>query len=188
MRRVLLLNSTYEPIKFIPDRKAVVLVLKGRAQTVAGPDGMPSVWSDRSFSTVSGRFDVPATLRLVNRANVKWRMPKFRKKVLFNRDGWRCQYCGKRVNRETAEVEHVIPMSRGGGSSWQNCTTACRPCNKTKGNRTPDEAGMRMLSRPRPPHPLHFWDALRCDEWHGDWNEYVPSDVVGQRRDVRSET
>lgn len=187
MRRVLLLNSTYEPIKFIPDKKAMVLVLKGRAHIVGGTAGDPSVWEDVAFSTVSSRFDVPATLRLHTRANIKWRMPKFRKKVLFNRDGWKCQYCGCKVNRDTAEVEHVLPTSRGGVSSWQNCITACRPCNKTKSNRTPEEAGMKLLSRPRMPHPLHFWDIFRCDEWHADWDAYISNDVIDHRLNTRRE-
>jgi 5-methylcytosine-specific restriction endonuclease McrA len=186
MRRVLLLNSTYEPIKFIPDKKAMVLILKGRAQVVGGSDGGLSVWSDVAFNTVTARFSVPATLRLNKRASIKWRMPKFRKKVLFNRDGWCCQYCGCRVNRDTAEVEHVLPTSRGGGSSWQNCATACRPCNKSKANRTPEEAGMKLLAKPRMPHPLHFWDVFRCDEWHNDWDAYIPNEVIDHRSTVRS--
>ena len=188
MRRVLLLNATYEPLKFIGDKKAMALVLKDRASIAQNLTGLPSVWCGLFFTTVTAEFEVPATLRLHRRVKVTRRLPKFRKKVLFNRDGWRCQYCGCRVNRETAEVEHVVPVSRGGGSSWSNCTTSCRPCNKSKADRTPEEAGMTLKASPKTPHALHFWDVLRCDEWHDDWDMYVPAGVVKRRISTRCES
>ncbi|WP_245677857.1 HNH endonuclease [Chondromyces crocatus] len=68
------------------------------------------------------------------------------------RDGHQCQYCSKRLPIRDLNIDHVIPRSRGGGDSWENLVTACRPCNLRKSWRTPDEASMRLIRPPRPPH------------------------------------
>lgn len=175
MKRALLLNSDFTPLHFISDFDAITLYYKGRAEIISGVDGSPSVW-DETFSSPSTSIQVPATMRLLKRVHKKWRQPRFRKKVLFNRDGWKCQFCSLKLNWETVTIDHVVPSSRGGGTSWSNCVTACKSCNKRKSNRTPDEAGMRLLSRPEPPSSLHFWDVMKSDVWHDDWAIYLPKD------------
>jgi 5-methylcytosine-specific restriction endonuclease McrA len=176
MKRALLLNSDYAPLHFVSDMDAIILFYKGRAEVVASLEtGLPSEW-DETFSSPSTSIRVPATMRLLKRVNKRWKPPRFRKKVLFNRDGWRCQYCNTKLGWSTIEVEHVLPTSRGGQTSWLNCVAACKPCNSRKDNRTPEEAGMPLRKKPAYPSSLHFWDAMRSDSWHPDWDHYVPRD------------
>lgn len=174
MKRALLLNTDFSPIRFISDEDAIVMFYKGTAEIVTGASGELSLWAE-SFRSPSTTIRVPATLRLIKRVNKRWRLPKFRKKVLFNRDSWSCQYCNKIVDREGATIEHIFPSSRGGETSWQNCVTACKSCNKRKANRTPDEAGMKLLKQPIQPTALHFWDAMRSNAWHEDWAMFLPT-------------
>lgn len=175
MKRALLLNATYEPLHFISDIDAIVLYYKGRAEVVTCDNG-PSVW-DESFASPSTIIQIPATLRLLKRINRKWKPPRFRKKILFNRDSWMCQYCKKKLKWETVTIDHVLPSSRGGKTSWLNCVTACKQCNKKKANRTPDEAGIRLIKRPSMPSSLNYWDAGRSDAWHPDWVYWLPQSV-----------
>jgi 5-methylcytosine-specific restriction endonuclease McrA len=149
-----------------------MLLIKGRVEVVNPNGSTPSEWNEY-FTFGNGKIKVPATLRLLNRVHKKWKVPRFRKKVLFNRDSWSCQYCGKKLTNDTAELEHVLPSSRGGATSWLNCVAACTPCNKFKANKTPDEAGMKLIKKPSIPTALHFWDLHRSNVWHNDWAYFI---------------
>jgi len=172
MKRALLLNADYTPLHFVSDCDAIVMLYKGTAEVILGADGNKSQW-DEVFRSPSTSIRVPATMRLVKRVNKRWKQPRFRKKVLFNRDNWSCQYCGVKLSWESITIDHVQPSSRGGETTWMNCITACKSCNKRKANRTPEEAGMSMLSRPSVPKPIHFWDALKSNVWHDDWDAWL---------------
>jgi 5-methylcytosine-specific restriction endonuclease McrA len=173
MKRVLLLNASYEALNFISDERAFRLLLKGRAEVVSNIHGNRSIWKDIYFQTTRQKFEVPATVRLLTRINRKWKPPRFRKKVLFNRDQWKCQYCNLKLLWNTATIDHVVPSSRGGVTSWTNCVAACKPCNKTKANRTPDEAGLKLAKVPTEPNALHFWDLTKSNSWHIDWSYFL---------------
>lgn len=173
MKRVLLLNASWEPLNFISDHRAVLLMFKGRAEVIHNMTGERSVWPNTFFAAPLQNYEVPATLRLLKRVNRKWKPPRFRKKVLFNRDNWSCQYCGEKLVWHNIEIEHIMPSSRGGATSWLNCVAACKPCNKRKANHTPEEAGMKLLSVPAVPNALHFWDITKSNVWHSDWSMFV---------------
>lgn len=182
MPRALLLNADYTPLHFVSDIDAITLFYKGTAEVVHGLDGEPAVWKGPDgeplvFRSPSTAIAVPATMRLLHRVHKKWKPPRFRKRVLFNRDGWKCQYCGVRLHANSVELEHVLPSSRGGRTSWLNCVASCHACNKRKANRTPEEAGMPLLRRPATPTALHFWDAMKSDHWHDSWESYIPKEV-----------
>lgn len=166
MKRALLLNADYVPLHFVSDTDAIILWYKGLVDVLAEWD---EVWSSPSTS-----IHVPATLRLRRRVHKRWKPPRFRKKVLFNRDAWRCQYCGDKLGWGDIELEHVTPSSRGGQTTWMNCVASCHECNKRKGNNTPDEARMPLLKKPAVPSALHFWDALKTDCWHVSWEDWLP--------------
>lgn len=151
------------------------MLLKGRAEVVVNMEGKSSVWENLEFRSPSISIPVPATLRLIKRVKSKQRRPRFRKKVLFNRDNWTCQYCETGVSQGSAEVEHIIPSSRGGRSSWSNCVTSCHSCNKRKADKTPEEAGMKLLKKPGSPSTLHFWDITKCKAHHPDWEMFISS-------------
>lgn len=174
MKRALLLNSDFTPLHFLSDMDAITLYYKGRAEIVFNMEGNRSEW-DESFNSPSTIIKIPATMRLLKRVNKRWKPPRFRKKVLFNRDGWKCQYCSVKLSWDVITIDHVMPSSRGGGTTWINCVSACKPCNKRKANRTPDEAGMNLLKAPAMPTSLHFWDAMKSTDWHPDWAMFLPN-------------
>ncbi len=172
MKRALLLNADWSPLHFVSDIKAIYLVMKDRAEVIHGMDGAASIWPE-AFSSPSIDIQIPATLKLHRRVNKRWKPPRFRKKVLFNRDNWMCQYCGIALTYTSVSIDHVLPSSRGGVTSWKNCVTACKPCNKKKSNRTPEEAQMYLLKTPTDPTAFHFWDAMRSTAWHHHWDAFI---------------
>ena len=140
-RAVLVLNASYEPIHVCSARRAISLVLKGAA-----------VVEDCSvYSVRTARLDIPVPS--VVRLRAYRRMPRIhravsRKGVLL-RDNNICQYCGGRLPANELTLDHVIPRSRTGPTTWENLVACCFGCNNRKGNRTPQEAGMRLLRQPR---------------------------------------
>ena len=142
-RPVLVLNSTYEPVNICSTRRAVVLLLKGRAELVDTNGGL--LRSERTS------IPVPSVVRL----NSYVRLPRaesrrLSRRAVLARDGYRCQYCG---STQHLTVDHIVPRSRGGTPCWENVVTSCALCNVRKGACLPAEAGMSMSRRPRPPSP-----------------------------------
>jgi 5-methylcytosine-specific restriction endonuclease McrA len=137
---VLVLNATYEPINVCTVRRAVVLLLKEKAEVIEHGD-----WELHSATRrrdAPGR-DPPGQLRAVPRDTHR---RKITRRAVFARDDWTCQYCGSRSN---LTVDHVIPRSKGGGSSWDNIVASCAPCNRRKGDALPRQAGMHLPSASR---------------------------------------
>lgn len=157
--RCLALNASFEPLTMVPVRRALRLVIEGKAEIVEseGPDVV------RSAHLVLPK---PAIIRLVKFVHVPRR---FRRQVtntfLFARDHYRCQYCHRwQVElrpRECLTRDHLVPLSRGGTNDWSNVVTACSSCNTRKGNRLPEECGMHPLSHPHEPHFVHLSWAVR---------------------------
>jgi 5-methylcytosine-specific restriction endonuclease McrA len=145
---VLVLNASFEPINVCTVRRAAVLLLKERAEIVEHAD-----WSLHAESLTLPR---PVVIRL--RTYVKIPRDAHRRKItrraVFARDRWTCQYCGH--ERGGLTVDHVIPRSRGGSSTWENIVTCCAPCNRRKGDRLPKHAGMSPRRKPRAPSPTIF--------------------------------
>ena len=174
MKKALLLNCNGEPLRFIDGTRAIKLMLKGRVEVASGATGEPSFW-DEVVPTVNQGFKLPAVIRLkyyVQKRSYK-KSPRFQKKVLFNRDSWKCQYCGLQLQHPSITVDHVHPQSRGGKTNWKNCVVACKNCNSFKGNKTLEEAGMKLLKPPTEPTAFHYWDMSRSAAWHQDWQLFV---------------
>jgi 5-methylcytosine-specific restriction endonuclease McrA len=144
MSSVLVLNASYEPLQVVSLRRAVVLLLKEKAQLVEAAESR--LRSERLS------VPTPVVIRLVTYVRVprRWKLPVSRRAVLA-RDNYACQYCGAQPGRPALTVDHVVPRSQGGGKSWDNLVAACAPCNRRKGGRRPEEAGMRLLTRPEMP-------------------------------------
>src|SRR5437764_7556109 len=134
--RVLVLNATYEPINVCTVKRAVVLLLKDKAEVIEH-----SAWALRSATTSIQR---PTVIRLVTYVRIPrdTHRRKITRRAVFARDEWTCQYCGSQAN---LTVDHVIPRSKGGGSSWDNIVASCAPCNRRKGDALPRQVGMRLL-------------------------------------------
>jgi 5-methylcytosine-specific restriction endonuclease McrA len=160
MAHVLVLNASYEPLNVCTVRRAHVLVFKGKAEVIEEL-GKP-------LRSAAETFVWPHVIRLLSYVRVpKSVQRKISRRALFARDGWRCQYCGTDSGKLT--LDHVVPRSRGGESSWENVVTSCAPCNLRKGNRMLEEVGMRLHAPPRAPAPALFVTlaAPRIpDRWH----------------------
>ncbi len=146
-RRVLLLNATFEPLTALPLRRAVLLMVCGKAEVVHGdPSGL--VMHSATSSVV-----VPSVIRLRNYVYVPYRarVPLTRA-ALMHRDRYRCAYCGARA--ET--IDHVVPRSRGGQHSWENCVASCARCNHRKADRMLAELGWRLRTDPAAPRGQHW--------------------------------
>jgi 5-methylcytosine-specific restriction endonuclease McrA len=135
--RALVLNATEQPLAVVTARRAVVLVLKEKADVVAS-NGMP-------FRSEHLEIQAPSVVRLRYFVRVPYRaQAALTRRAVFARDGWTCQYCGAPAEN----VDHVIPKSRGGRHSWDNVVAACRRCNSKKENRTPEEVGLHLIRQP----------------------------------------
>ena len=150
----LALNASFEPLTIVPARRAVRLVLDGKAE-ILEQDGA------RRFRSESRVVPCPSVIRLVRYVHVPYR---FRRQVtntfLFARDDYTCQYCGKHKSdlrgREFLTRDHIVPVSRGGENRWDNVVTSCSTCNHRKGDRLPREVGLRLLSEPLEPNYVHL--------------------------------
>jgi 5-methylcytosine-specific restriction endonuclease McrA len=144
--RVLILNQNYEPLAICSARKAVVLMYTGKVEMVE-----PSPFVVRSVSTTR---TLPSIVRLSRLIHVPRKRILLSRNNILKRDNHRCQYCG--TDRSPFTVDHVVPRDRGGQDTWENLVCACADCNSRKSNRTPQEAGMKLLRVPRKPGYLFF--------------------------------
>lgn len=146
---VILLNADYSPLNVVQVRRAIKLLVKKKAVVVEATKRIIT----NAERTVS--FLVPKVIRLVDyikqlrRYVVTWT-----KKNILMRDGYTCQYCGDQAQKLT--IDHVFPESRGGKTDFDNTVAACLACNNKKANKTPDEAGMQLLSKPHKPSLIEF--------------------------------
>ena len=142
-KQVLVLNASYEPLSLVSVRRAVVLLLREKAELLEVTQQML-----RSSNRV---LPVPLVIRLVHYVRLPHRKVPATRAAVMLRDAYRCQYCGDTSGRSYMTVDHVIPRSRGGKHEWENLVTACTRCNQRKGSLTPEEAGMTLLHKPAEP-------------------------------------
>lgn len=171
MSQVLLLNSDWAPLQFINEIRALKLLIKERAEIISISE-TPSMWN-QYYNTVSTSYQVPATIRLYNRVNIKYSIFRFRKRTLFNRDNWSCQYCSKQLNQESITIDHIVPRCRGGTTTWKNCVVCCKTCNRNKGSYLPIEVNMKLIKQPDNPKFVHFWNIKDKHKWHQDWVSFI---------------
>lgn len=155
-RSIVVFSQNYLPLTRINIKRAVVLLVTGRAEPL-------DLGDRKGIELRSPRMIlyVPEQIRLtVGSAERRWKVPAVSRREVLRRDGHTCQYCG---SSKRLTLDHVLPRSRGGTHTWDNVLTACESCNQIKGNRTPEEAGMKLRSRPKAPiHPAiafadQFW-------------------------------
>jgi 5-methylcytosine-specific restriction endonuclease McrA len=162
---VLVLNATYEPINVCTVRRAVVLLLKDKAEVIEHAD-----WELHSASSSLAR---PVVIRLVSYVRIPrdTHRRKITRRAVFARDNWTCQYCGARAN---LTVDHVIPRSKGGTSNWDNIVASCAPCNRRKGDLPLRQVGMQLLRPPRTPSPTVFIH-VASPTIPPAWVQYLPA-------------
>ncbi len=158
-KRVLLLNQNYEPLTLCAARRAIVLLFQGKAEMIATANGL-------KIRTVDRSFDLPSVVRLQQYRRVPFKKIMLTRKNVIIRDRNRCQYCGSTKGPMT--VDHVVPKTMGGSERWDNLVCACARCNNSKGDRTAEQAGMKLLKKPTPPSYIMFLqrDSEVAPQWH----------------------
>lgn len=164
--RTLLLDQSYFPVKIINWQKAMILLLTDRAEMV-------DQYNHIDIRSVNHCFKLPKVLRLFSRHKTKHQV-RFTRYNVFWRDSWTCQYCSIKHPASKLTFDHLIPRSKGGGTSWENIVTCCRPCNVKKGNKSAEEAKMLPLKEPRKPS----WSPHIClrmkEEDPEEWFNWLP--------------
>lgn len=188
---VLVLNRNYQPVRITDAKQGFAMLFHGRARALDAlyePYDF-AAWAsrrpqdgDEAIRTPRGPICVPRVL-LLNEYNRVPRAPlRLSRRHVYMRDGYTCQYCGKKPGVKELNLDHVLPRSRGGRSSWENLVTSCRPCNLRKGWSTPDEAGMRLSRRPvRPSWSMALTLAAqrrRFVEWEPFLLSFAPTEAA----------
>ncbi|MDL9938546.1 HNH endonuclease [Gordonia sp. ABSL1-1] len=163
-RRVLLLNATYEPLTAVSIRRAVVLILRERADIVHEDDAGLAVHS------VATSVPIPSVIRLRTYVRVPYRaITPMTRTALMHRDRFQCAYCGDRATT----IDHVIPRSRGGAHGWDNCVACCSGCNHRKADRLLSELGWSLASAPREPKGRHWRLLATVTDIDPAWVRYI---------------
>jgi 5-methylcytosine-specific restriction endonuclease McrA len=179
----LVLNDSFMPINRVSWKRAITWVVTGRAQIVEEYEG-------RVIRSPSQVFPMPSVVRFLHRVVGLFRKGvKFNRKNVWLRDKGRCQYCGTKVSQSEFTFDHVMPRDRGGTTKWGNIVVSCMNCNQKKGNRTPEQAKMRLRIRPIRPRslpgvsfPILVWDEQMPQTWRDYlgsfqyWNSRLESD------------
>jgi 5-methylcytosine-specific restriction endonuclease McrA len=145
MEQTLLLNATYEPLRVVHWQKAITLWAQGKVEILAE--------YDREIRSVTFSLRLPSVIRLLRRIRMRRRVEyvPFSRANIYARDQHSCQYCGEAFSMAELTFDHVVPVAQGGRKDWENIVTCCISCNRQKGGRTPDQAGMRLIRAPRRP-------------------------------------
>ncbi|MCK5690722.1 HNH endonuclease [Myxococcota bacterium] len=178
--RVLILNKSYQPVNVTRWQRAIVMLYSGIAQALDKDfqlfdffswAALSAEYGDDTIATVSRQIRVPRVLVLQAYAYLPMREIRFSRQMIFLRDQNTCQYCGKKKQRALLNLDHVLPRSRGGKTNWVNIVVSCIECNLKKSNRTPREAKMKLLKKPRKP----TWsDLMRAPSWKARYREWLP--------------
>jgi hypothetical protein len=158
MDRVLVLNSDYTPLNVTDTRRGFILVMKGKAEIVKE--------DVNKIVTTIGEFVKPLIIRLVNYVRFRRNAIKVGRRRVMKRDGYKCGYCGSKKN---LTIDHIIPKCKGGDNSWKNLVTCCSNCNNSKGDKTVEEAGMKLKTKPYEPT---IFSAVISEEVEMIWTNF----------------
>ena len=186
-QQVLVLNWLWQAVNVCTARRALTLLFDGHAQAVlSSPDGSFQTYSFRewkdfsqqephpeSIRTVSFRIRVPRVILLMIFDRLPKKEVKFTRHNIFERDKDTCQYCGRVSDRRDLNLDHVIPRDQGGPTTWENIVCSCVECNTRKANRTPQEAGMRLIRRPKRPKRRPFVQINLGLHYHDSWKHFL---------------
>jgi 5-methylcytosine-specific restriction endonuclease McrA len=185
-QQVLVLNRLWQAVNICTARRALALLFEGHAHVVLN-DGSNfrtfdfGQWRDiserqpheESIHTVSFKIRVPRVILLLMFDRLPKKEVKFTRHNIFERDKNTCQYCGKVFDRRDLNLDHVVPRDRGGPTNWENIVCSCVPCNTRKSNRTPSEAGMRLIRKPKRPKWRPFVQVNLEIGGHESWRHFL---------------
>lgn len=186
---VLVLNKNYAPINIESVRRAFKKLVKKVAEVVYVEESIYhnydlESWTKVSeykkkyeetndFSWLNGSLIVPSIIRVLTYDKIPVIKVRLTRKNIFARDNHSCMYCGKRKSMKQLNFEHVIPKAKGGKESWENIVCACFDCNTKKGNRTPREAGMRLIRKPFEPKYVPTFRVHIRDKRYSSWKSFL---------------
>ena len=191
---VLVLNKFFAAVHVVNAKKAFAMLCKESAEVISVDDGQYNSydftsWVDvsafkaeyglsdedqyESIKTVSLEIRVPKIIRLVVYDKLPKASIKFNRKNIFARDKNKCQYCGKKVPTSELSLDHVIPRTQGGTSNWKNIVCACTNCNKNKGGRRPEEAGMKLICKPVKPRHCPIIQLKLGSNKYNSWKQFL---------------
>jgi len=179
--QVLVLNRVFQAVQVTSVRRALTLLYKGRVNAVGADyatydfmnwSDIPVQPADHYVTTPNRLILAPDVVQLLRFERVPRQEVKFSRANIYLRDRNRCQYCGRKFTSSELSLDHVIPISRGGRSTWENVVCACLRCNVKKGNRLPVECGLELTRKPARPrwHPLHRYQGRRFPE---SWKNFL---------------
>lgn len=186
-QQVLVLNRLWQAVNVCTARRAITLLFQGHAQAVLGDDSGSfqtfnfTQWWELSQQTphpesvrsVSFRIRIPRVILLLMFDRVPNKEVKFTRHNIFERDQNICQYCGKQFERNELNLDHVLPRDQGGPTTWENIVCSCIACNTKKANRTPHEAGLRLIRKPKRPKWRPFLQINVGLHYHESWKHFI---------------
>lgn len=173
---VLVLNQNYEPLNVCNDKRALILVDRGKAEVLEHGQG--------EIHTPSMNFARPSVIRLVYMIRRPRPKARLTRREIFIRDNFTCQYCGVRGKNLT--IDHVIPRHRGGQHTWDNLVSACRACNHRKGGKTLEEAKMKLHRPPAQPRVSPYYLLGQYLQSYTEWQKFVPEWELAPLRAIAS--
>ena len=156
--KALVLNQDYSPISICSIQRAFVLVFMEKVEMV-------ETFNGSKFHTIDQAFPIPAVIKLQRYINIPYKSVELSRNNIFRRDNFECQYC---QSTKELTLDHLIPRSKGGKSTWKNLVTACKSCNSIKGDETPAAVGLNLKTEPFKPSYLMFlrdFSGDRYEEW-----------------------
>jgi len=162
MGKVLVLNASYEPLNITSWRRAVVLLLKGKAEQLEHKDQF-----------LYSNFPLPTVIRLLYYVRIPYKEIPLTRRNILERDRHSCQYC--RLKGDQLTLDHIMPRSRGGKDTWENLVAACVRCNVKKGSRTLKESAMTLIRQPRKPHSSLYFELVKYTQGdrNQEWKKYA---------------
>jgi 5-methylcytosine-specific restriction endonuclease McrA len=173
----LVLNRNWQPVNVATVARALVLLWNESARVVDPEDYRTYTWADWSqlrvregdpfIQAIRLRLRAPEVIVLADYDRLPSAAVSFSRRNLFKRDRWTCQYCGVQPGANELTIDHVVPRSQGGTSTWENCALACVTCNKRKADRTPQQAGLKLHKQPVRPRwkPMYARHTVRIESW-----------------------
>ena len=190
--RCLVLNKNWTPVGTVSLQRAIVMLFGEKARIIDHESYATFTWEDWSklrphltdekIKSAHVAFKVPEIILLNQYDRIPTPKVHFSRRNLFKRDNMTCQYCGCKPGSSELTIDHVLPSSHGGKSTWDNCVLACVDCNSRKANRTPEQARMKLRKQPKKPHfNMRFNTLKRVKSWEaflGEayWNVSIEDD------------
>ena len=166
MIKTLLLNTDFQSLAFISDRRAIRLLLRNDKVDVV------SVWPNIKYFYAYGFIELQAVLRLKKKIIRNFIKMVFSRNAVFKRDNYECQYCEKSLSFSQITIDHIIPKSHGGSNTFENCVAACHDCNEKKGSRLLQETEMKLIKNPETPNG-YLVVTPHKENWHSNWNIFI---------------